>query len=93
MLTDLIGSGDHLGDVGHERSGGVAGADGFGDVVVLGSFVKHLGSVVLRGQGRGQVDGNHLEQSLSSWEPVSHEAFELGLSAEILVVSYNQMSF
>lgn len=87
MFSYLIGSRDHLGNVGHKRSRSVTSTDGLSDVIVLGSFIKHLSSVVLGGERRGQVNGNHLKKSLSSWEPVSHEAFKLGLSAEILVVS------
>lgn len=85
--STLIGGWDHLGDVGHEWTVGVAGSEGLGEIVVLGTFVQHLASVSLGGKWRWKVDGNHLEKSLTSWEPVSHEALEEGLASEVLVVS------
>ena len=86
-LAYLIGGWDHLGDVGHEWTVGVACSEGLGELVVLGTFVQHLASVSLGGKWRWKVDGNHLEKSLTSWEPVSHEALEEGLASEVLVVS------
>jgi len=85
--STLIGSGDHLGDVGHEWTVSVTGSEGLGELVVLGTFVQHLASVSLGGKRRWKVDGNHLEKSLTSWEPVSHEALEERLASEVLVVS------
>lgn len=85
--STLIGGGDHLGDVGHEWTLGVTGSESLGELVVLGTFVQHLASVSLGGEWRWKVDGNHLEKSLTSWEPVSHEALEERLASEVLVVS------
>lgn len=72
----LVGGGDHLGDVGHEWTVGITVLEGEGDSIVLGTFVELLHTVVLGGQWRWQVDGNHLEKGLTSWEPVAHEALE-----------------
>lgn len=85
--STLIGGGDHLGDVGHEWTVGVTGLESLGELVVLGTFVQHLASVSLGGEWGWKVDGNHLEKSLTSWEPVSHEALEERLASEVLVVS------
>jgi len=85
--STLIRSGDHLGDVGHEWTVGVTGSESLGEFIVLGTFVQHLASISLGGERRWKVDSNHLEKSLTSWKPVSHEALEKGLASEVLVVS------
>ena len=79
----LIGSGDHLGDVGHQWTIGITVFEGKGDGIVLGTFVQLFHTVVLGGQWRWQVDGNHLEESLTSWEPVTHEALQEWFALEL----------
>jgi len=85
--STFVGGGYHLGDVHHEASLGVASLDTLGGFIVLGSLVQELHSVVLGGDWRRQVDGNHLEEGVASWEPGSHESLHEGLANEVLVVT------
>mmetsp|Transcript_10256 Transcript_10256/g.17658 ORF Transcript_10256/g.17658 Transcript_10256/m.17658 type:complete len:841 (-) Transcript_10256:216-2738(-) len=82
----LVLSGDHLGDVQHEGTLGVAAADGIGVPVVQGTLVQVLHTVRLRLGGGGQVENNHLQQSHVSGQPFLHNALHQGLSHEVLVV-------
>merc|ERR1711935_419254 len=83
----LVGGGDHLGDVGHQGSVGVAVLESEGNGIVMGTLVQLLHAVSLGGQWGWQVNGNYLQQSLASWQPVAHEALEHGLALEVLVVT------
>ena len=76
----LVGGGDHLGDVHHEGAFGVAVLHGNCGLVVEGTLVQHVGTVLLGGDRRRQVDNDHLEHGLSSGEPVAHDSLEKGLA-------------
>lgn len=69
----LVGGGHHLGDVEHERTLGIAVADGNGGLVVHRSLVESLDTVALGGDGGGEVDDNHLEEGISSGEELPHD--------------------
>jgi len=83
----LIGGWHHLGDVHHEWSLWVASLDTLGGLVVLGSLVQELHSVVLGGDWRWEMDGNHLEEGVAGWQPGSHESLHQWLALEVLVVT------
>jgi len=72
----LVGSGDHLRDVHHERALGVAVLHCDGGLVIKRTLVQHVGTVLLGGDGRRQVDDDHLKHGLASREPVSHDRLE-----------------
>jgi len=71
--STFIGSWDHLGDVHHQWGFWVASFDTDGAWIVLWSFVQEFASVGLRGDWGWQVDGDHLQESFTGWEPVSHD--------------------
>lgn len=85
--TALIGSGNHLGDVEHERALGVAGLDGDGGLVVLGTLVEGLGTVGLGGDGGRKVEDHHLQQAVSSGKEGLHDGLEELLALLLLVIS------
>lgn len=85
--TTLIGSGNHLGDVEHERTLGVAGLDGHSGLVVLGTLVESLGTVSLGGDGGRKVEDHHLQQAVSSGKEGLHDGLEKLLALLLSVVS------
>jgi hypothetical protein len=84
--TTLVGGGNHLRDVKHEGSLGVAVTDTDGALVVHGSFVEGLDTVTLGGDGGGKVDDNHLEERVSGGKELAHHNLEESLAFEILLV-------
>merc|ERR1719430_209361 len=82
----LVRGGDHLTHVHHQRTVGVASLDGHTSLIVGGSFVQQLGSVLLSSDRRGQVDDNHLEHGLASGQPVPHHALHQRLSLHLLLL-------
>lgn len=84
--TTLVGGGHHLGDVKHERSLGVTVTDTNGAVVVLGTLVQSLGTVLLGSDGRGQVDTDHLQHGISGGQELAHDSLEQLLASEVLLV-------
>ena len=84
--TTLIGSGNHLGDVKHQRGSGVTVADTNAGPVVLRTLVQSLGTVLLGSDGRGQVDTDHLQKGISGRQELAHDELEEGLALEVLLV-------
>ena len=84
--TTLVGGGNHLRDVKHEGSLGVAVTDTDGALVVHGSFVEGLDTVSLSGDGGRKVDDNHLQEGVSSGKELPHHDLEELLALEILLV-------
>ena len=82
----LVRGGDHLGDVEHEGSLGVAVTDAEGALVILGTLIQRLGPVLLGGDGGWQVDGNHLEEGIGGGEELAHDDLDqvLALLLQIL---------
>ncbi|KAK1256398.1 hypothetical protein MKX07_008657 [Trichoderma sp. CBMAI-0711] len=72
----LVGGGHHLGDVEHERSLRVAVTDTNGGLVVHGTLVQGLDTVLLGGDGRGQVEDHHLQQGVGSGQEGAHDGLE-----------------
>jgi len=83
----LVGGWHHLGDVHHQWSLWVASLDTLGGLVVLWALIQQLHSVVLGGDWGWQVDGNHLKEGVTSWQPGSHESLHEWLTLEVLVVT------
>lgn len=79
----LVGSGNHLGDVDHQRTLGVTVPNTDGGFVVHGTLVKSLNTVLLSGNGRGKVDTDHLEKRVTSGEELSHNNLEELLALEV----------
>ena len=48
--------------------------------IVIRAFVQHVGSVLLGGGGGRQMDNDHLEHSLTSWQPVPHDSLHQRLA-------------
>lgn len=81
--STLVGSRNHLGDVDHQRTLGVTVPNTDGGLVVHGTFVKGLNTVSLSGNGRGEVDTDHLEKRVTSGEELSHNNLEELLALEV----------
>lgn len=85
--TALIGGGNHLGDVEHEGALGVAGLDGHGSLIVLGTLVEGLGTVGLGSDGGRKVEDHHLQQAVSSGKEGLHDGLEELLALLVTVFS------
>jgi hypothetical protein len=84
--TTLVGGGNHLGDVQHEGTLGVAVADSDGVDVVVGTLVQSLHTVPLGNSGRRKVKNHHLEESVGSGKELAHDDLEELLALEVLLV-------
>merc|ERR1711971_1268681 len=82
----LIGGGHHLGHVHHQWGLGVTVLDAHARRVVVGSLVQQLSPVLLGGDGRGQVDDDHLEHGVASGQPVPHHTLHQGLALQLLLL-------
>jgi len=83
--STLIGGGNHLGDVEHQGTLGIAGSDTFSANVVLRTFVKEGDSILLGGLGGGEMENHHFQKGVSSVQPVGHDSLEEGLALKILI--------
>ena len=74
----LVGGGDHLGDVEHEGSVGVALLDALEEGVFDGGLagVEHFSAVGLGGSGGGEVHDDHLEESVGGGEELHHDGLD-----------------
>lgn len=85
--TTLIGSGHHLGDVKHQSTLGVAVADGNSGLVVVGTLVESLHTVLLGDSGRWQVEDHHLHESVGSGKELPHDDLQELLAGQFLLVT------
>ncbi|GIX64180.1 uncharacterized protein BcabD6B2_36150 [Babesia caballi] len=85
--TTLVRSRYHLRDVHHKRALRVTVADSIGSLVVHGTGVQVLHTVLLGGEGRRKVADNHLKKNVASREPDLHDPLEQGLASEVTVVT------
>jgi hypothetical protein len=81
-----IGGGDHLGDEDHKRAILIASGDGLTARIIDGSFVEVSSTVSLGLPGGGELHDDHLEESLSSVDPLLVDALHEGLKTEFLLV-------
>jgi len=84
--TTLIGGGHHLGDVKHQRCSGVTVADTDASLVVGGTLVESLGTVLLGSDGGRKVDTDHLQKGISGRQELAHDELEEGLALELLLI-------
>lgn len=84
--TTLIGSRHHLGNVEHQRGLGVTVPDTNADLVVGGTLVQSLSTVLLGSDGRGQVKNDHLQHGISGRQELAHDDLEELLALELLLV-------
>lgn len=84
--TTLVGGGNHLGDVQHEGSSGVTLLDTDAVLVVLGTLVQSLGTVLLGSEGGRQVDTDHLHQGISGRQELAHDNLEELLALQVLLI-------
>jgi len=84
--TTLVRGGNHLRDVKHERSLGVTVTDTNGTLVVLGTLVQSLHTVLLGGDGRRKVDTDHLQHGIGGRQELAHDDLEESLALEFLLV-------
>eukprot|EP00042_Codosiga_hollandica_P038086 m.306022 g.306022 ORF g.306022 m.306022 type:complete len:541 (-) comp55303_c1_seq1:42-1664(-) len=82
----LVRGGHHLADVHAERGSGVAVLHAKSDLVVLGALIEELHAVALGSDGRGEVDGDHLEQSITSGQPLLHDGLHEGLALRLALL-------
>lgn len=85
--STLIGGGHHLGDVEHERTLGVTVTDTNGSLVIRGTLVQSLGTVLLGSGGGRKVENHHLEERVGSGEESSHDSLEELLALLLTVLS------
>lgn len=85
--TTLVRGGNHLGDVKHERSLGVTVTDTNSALVVHGTLIQSLGTVLLGSDGRGQVDTDHLQHGISGGQELAHDDLEQSLALKVLLVA------
>jgi hypothetical protein len=85
--TTLVGGGNHLGDVQHEGTLGIAVADTNGVDVIVGALVQSLHTVPLGSGGRRKVKNHHLEKSVSGRKELAHDNLEELLALEVLLVA------
>jgi len=84
--TTLVGSGNHLGDVKHEGGVGIAVLDTQSALIIVRTLVKHLHTVALSSDGRGEVDTDHFKQSISGRQELTHDGLEEGLTGLLLLL-------
>lgn len=77
----------YLGNVQHEGTLGITVLHGNGYGIIKRAFVKHFGTVLLGSVGRRQVDGNHLQESITGRQPLTHNSFEQGLAFLVLLLA------
>jgi hypothetical protein len=80
--STFIRSWYHFTDVHHQWGVWIARFNTDGAWIVHWSFIQKFASVFLGSDWRWQVDGDHLQQSFTSWEPVSHDGFHEGFFYE-----------
>jgi hypothetical protein len=85
--TTLVGGGDHLGDVKHQNTLGVTVADGDSGLIIRGTLVKSLHTVLLGSGGRGKMENHHLEKSVSGRKELAHDGLEESLLGKLLLVT------
>lgn len=76
----LIGGGNHLGNVKHERSLRITVTDTDAALVVFGTLVESLSTVLLGSEGGGKVENHHLHESISGRQELAHDGLEKGLA-------------
>jgi hypothetical protein len=84
--TTLVRGWHHLGDVQHEGSLGVTLADTNAGLIIRGTLVQGLGTVLLGRDGRWQVQDHHLHKRISRRQEGSHDNLEQLLALLVLVL-------
>lgn len=74
--TALVGGGNHLGDVEHEGTLGVTVTNTDGALVIHGTLVESLGTVLLSRDGRRKVENHHLQKAVGSGEESAENSLE-----------------
>ena len=74
--TALVGGRHHLGDVQHEGSLGVAVPDANAGLIIRGSLVQGLGTVLLGRDGGWQMQDHHLHEGVGGRQEGSHDNLE-----------------
>jgi hypothetical protein len=85
--STLVGGGHHLGNVKHEGTLGVTVTDTNGSLIVRGTLVQGLSTVLLGGGRRRKVKNHHLEERVSSGKESSHDSLEELLALLLTVLS------
>lgn len=85
--TTLIRGRNHLRDVKHEGTLGVAVTDTKGALVVVGTLVQSLHTVLLSSGRRRQVENHHLQKGISGRKEFPHDDLEELLALEILLIA------
>ncbi|KAI6769124.1 hypothetical protein HG531_010228 [Fusarium graminearum] len=85
--STLIGGRHHLGDVEHERTLGVTVSDTDSSLVIDGTLVESLSTVLLRSRGRRKVENHHLKERVGSGKESSHDSLEELLALLLTVLS------
>jgi hypothetical protein len=85
--TALVGSRHHLGDVKHEGTLGITVTDGNGGLVVKGTLVQRLDTVLLGGDGGGEVENHHLQERVGGGQESTHNSLEELLALLVTVLS------
>mmetsp|Transcript_17654 Transcript_17654/g.43448 ORF Transcript_17654/g.43448 Transcript_17654/m.43448 type:complete len:272 (-) Transcript_17654:1054-1869(-) len=80
--SSLIRCWNHLGNVHTKRGsvGGIASADGLCGLVIKRSIIEGFDTVLLGPCRRWKVQNDHLQHSVSSWQPFLHDTLQKLLS-------------
>lgn len=85
--TTLIGGRHHLGDVKHECTLRITVTDGNGSLVIWGTLVQSLHTVLLGGEWGWEVENHHLQKGIGGWQELPHHDLEELLALEFLLVT------
>ena len=86
--STLIVGGDHLGDEDHEGTVLVTVLDRLTARIFNGTFVKHSSSVGLSFLGGGELEDDHLNESISSVDPFLENTLEEILHSKFLLFRF-----
>ena len=60
--------------------------DSNGNSVIMWTLIQQFHAVALSSDGRGKVDGDHLKEGISCWEPATHDCLQQWFSLLLLHV-------
>lgn len=84
--TTLIGSWHHLGNVKHEWGLWIAVLDAHAGLIIWWTLVESLSTVLLCGDWGWQVENQHLQHGIGSWQESAHDDLEEGLALELTLL-------
>lgn len=84
--STLVVGGDELGDEDHKRSLLIAVLDGLTARIIDGAFIEVSSSIFLGLDGGGKLGNDHLDEAISSIDPLLEDALHLIFSLSFLLL-------